>query len=197
MNILNSETFHNLARSFAGESQARNRYHFMEYGARQNGLSALADVIQGVAKNEFHHARMFYTYITKFSDKEIKNIEFCAGYPFKERWDILENLRIASEDEASEATVIYPKFAQIADKEGFAEAAALWRKVIQVEECHSKLFKQLYTQMKNGTMYKREQPVKWKCGDCGFEAVTTQAWEKCPLCQAKQGDVLLKIEDEV
>ena len=195
MELIKSKTFNNLARAFAGECQAHVRYKFIEYGARNAGLTALAEMIDKVVYNEFNHARMFYTFLQKASTKRIDNVEICAGYPFKEKWDLMENLKLAAEDEQLEADAIYPEFAKTARQEGFDEIADLFEDVIQVENCHKMLFSQLYEQMKNDTMYRRDKPVKWKCSSCGYEATSTEAWNECPLCQAKQGEVMLKIED--
>ena len=195
MELINSKTMENLAKSFAGECQARVRYEFIEYGARMKGYKALAEVVDKVVYNEFNHARMFYTFIQQAGEKEIKNIDICAGYPFKEKWDLLDNLRLAAEDEKHEAERIYPEFARIAREEGFEEIARLYDDIIQVETCHKLLFTQLYNQMKDGTLYERSEPIKWKCGDCGYEATAESAWEVCPLCKAKQGAVLLHLED--
>ena len=102
MKLIDSKTYENLARSYAGECQARVRYEFIEYGARNEGYKQLAELIDKVVYNEFNHARMLYTKIQDASEKPIKNIEVCAGYPFKERWDLMENLKLAAEDEREE-----------------------------------------------------------------------------------------------
>lgn len=196
MELIKSQTFTNLARAFAGECQAHVRYKFIEYGARNEGYTALAEMIDKVVYNEFNHARMFYTFLQKASDKPIENIEICGGFPFKEKWNLTENLRLAAEDENMEASSIYPEFAAVARKEGFNDVAALFDDVIQVENCHKMLFTQLYEQMKNGTMYAQKTPTKWKCGGCGYETTAKTAPEECPLCKAKQGVFLLKIEDQ-
>ena len=196
MELIESKTLNNLAKAYAGECQARTRYEFIEYGARRQGYTCLADMIDKVAYNEFNHARMFYTYIQKASDKVIDNIEICTGYPFKEKWDIKENLRIASEDEHLEAYEIYPAFAKTAKQEGFKEIEKLFLMVADVEKCHSMLFQQLHEQMKDGTMYKKKTAVKWKCAGCGYEATSKKAWDECPLCKAKQGFVMLHIQDD-
>ena len=86
-------------------------------------------------------------------------------------------------------------YAKTAREEGFPEIAKLYEDIIQVETCHQKLFAQLYDQMKNGTMYKKKEKVKWKCADCGYEATAKEAWQECPLCKAKQGAVMIQIED--
>ena len=197
MELINSRTFQNLAKAYAGECQARTRYEFIEYGARNEGYKAMSEIIDKVVYNEFNHARMFYTFIQKASDKEITNIEICAGYQFKEKWNLLDNLRIAAEDEQNEADKIYPEMARIAKEEGFCEIAKLFEDVIQVENCHKMLFTQLYNQLKDGTMYSRSEPIKWKCGDCGYEATANNAWTECPLCKAKQGAVMLHLNSNL
>lgn len=195
MKLKDSKTYQNLAKSYAGECQARTRYEFIEYGARMNGYKYLAELVDKVVYNEFNHARMFYTFIQQSEEKQIENIDIASGYPFKEKWDLTENLRLAAEDERNEATLIYPEYAKTAKEEGFHEIAKLYEDIIQVETCHQKLFSQLYDQMKNGTMYKKKEKVKWKCADCGYEATAKEAWQECPLCKAKQGAVMIQIED--
>ena len=196
MNLKKSKTYENLARSYAGECQAYVRYKFIEYGARKQGLACLAEMIDNVAFNEFQHARMFYTFIQQADKNTIDNIDICGGYPFKEKWDLTENLRFAAEDEENEETNIYPTFARIAREEGFDEIAALYDNIIQVESCHKKLFTDLYEQLKNGTLYKKQEKVKWKCADCGYEAEGYEPWTKCPICEAEQGRVMLKLTQE-
>ena len=108
---------------------------------------------------------------------------------------MLENFRLAAEDERHEAEKIYPEFARIAEEEGFKEIEKLFLMIADVEKCHSMLFQQLHEQMKDGTMYKKKSAVKWKCAGCGYEATSKKAWDECPLCKAKQGFVMLHIQD--
>ena len=194
MNLIESETYYNLAKAFAGECQARVRYEFIEYGARKEGYGQVAEAIDKIVYNEFNHARMFYTKIQSASDEIIKNIDISAGYPFKEKWDLIENLRLAAEDEKSE-TLLYPQFAEVAKKEGFKDIATLFTNIAQIENCHMMLFSDLYNQLKKGTLYKKSKPVKWKCADCGYEATSKEAWKKCPVCSEPQGDVMLILSD--
>ena len=197
MKLLDSKTYLNLAKTFAGECMARTRYEFIEYGARQQGYTALAEVIDKVVDNEFNHARMCYTYLQSASDKVIANVDICSGYPFKEKWDLVENLRLAAEDEVNEADIIYPEYQKTAEKEGFSDIAGLFRNLIGIETCHKMLFTDLYNQMKDGTLYKKDKPIKWKCGGCGYEWTEKEAFEVCPVCGAKQGVVLLHLADGV
>ena len=79
MQFNESKTFRNLARAFAGECQARTRYQFIEYGAREQGYKALADIIDKIAFQEFTHSRMIYSFIQSADDGTIDNIEICTG----------------------------------------------------------------------------------------------------------------------
>lgn len=195
MNLIESQTYQNLAKAYAGECQARVRYEFIEYGARKEGYACLAEVIDKIVYNEFNHARMFYTKIQDASDKQIKNIDISAGYPFKQKWTLLENLKLAAEDEEAE-TILYPEFAKTAKEEGFNDVALLFNNIAKIEECHKMLFKDLYTQLKSGSLYKKSKPVKWKCSGCGYEVTNKKAPEVCPVCQAKQGFFHLILSDE-
>lgn len=195
MKLIESKTYYNLAKAYAGECQARTRYEFMEYGARKEGYGAMAEVIDKVVYNEFNHARMFYTKIQDASGDIIKNIEVWAGYPFKEKWNLEENLLLASEDEKLEVE-LYSQFAKIASEEGFADIAKLFENISKIENCHMMLFKDLHEQLKKGTLYKKTKAVKWKCSVCGHEETAKEAWKTCPVCLEKQGKVMLILKDE-
>lgn len=192
MKLKDSQTYKNLARAFAGECQARTRYEFIEYGAREQGYKALADIIDKIAFQEFTHSRMIYSFIQSADVKTIDNIEVCAGFPFREKWDLENNLRFAAEDEGVEADKLYPEFAKVAEQEGFKDIAALFRNLIKIEETHKNEFLRLYKLFKEGKLYKSDAEVIWKCPDCGYEAVSKEAFQTCPVCQAKQGVVRLK-----
>lgn len=192
MKLIDSKTFLNLAKAYAGETQAYTRYKFIEYGARNQGYNAMSEVIDKVVYNEFNHARMLYTYIQKASKKPIENIDISTGYPFKEKWDLQENLRLAAEDEEAEVR-IYKDFEKTAREEGFEDVANLFKLIGDVEKCHKMLFEDLYNQLSSGTLYKKDKPTKWKCAGCGYEETSTEAWQICPLCLAKQGFVMLKL----
>ncbi len=193
--LIKSETFNNLARAYSGECQARIRYQFLDYAAKQNGLFALSEVIKTIEKNEFNHARMYYTKMQDADKKTLNDVEICASYPFKEKWNFKENFEFAIENETNEVG-LYRKFAQVAQQEGFQDISELFDLVSKVEHCHKLLLTDISNQLKNGTMYKREKAVKWKCSECGHEATLTEAWQKCPLCAQPQGKVMLILKSK-
>lgn len=196
MNNKKTKTWENLARTYAGESCARNRYDMLADLAKKTGYTAMSKLIRVVEENEFQHSRMIYSFLCALDENSIDNIDISAGIPFKERPHSLEeNLKKAAEDENLEATKIYPQFERQAREEGFDDVANLFKNLIQVETCHNKLFTQLYDQLTGGTMYCKPNPIKWKCSSCGYEETLKEAWTKCPLCQAPQGYVEIQIQD--
>lgn len=194
MQFEKTETFFNLARSFAGESQAGMRYQLTAKLAMQEKFKTLSDAIRTIAKNETYHAKRFFELLQeKAGSKE--NIPIDAGYPFH-AGTLIENLRFAAKDEYSESTEIYPNFAETAEKEGFKDAAALWRMVAEVEKQHNIVFNYLYEALKNGTLYRADSPMVWVCSECGYMHVSVEAWKVCPLCKAEQGYVDLHLPFE-
>ena len=186
MKLKDSKTFNNLARAYIAECSARTRYEFCEYGFRYNGYEAIATLIDKIAYQEFNHARVLYTKLQQAEMKQIDNIDICLGLPFKEKWELLTNLKLLCEDELDEAKA-YTIFEQEAREEGFDEIADLFKMIHDVEVTHAKVFEELYNQMKNKELYKKAKEVAWVCPACGYVSFDKEAWETCPLCQAKQG----------
>ncbi len=194
MKLKESKTYLNLAKSFAGECQAMVRYRFMEYGLRKEGYKCLAEMVDNVAYNEFQHARMFYTKLQGADNMQIDNIDISSGYPFRQKWDLKENLRLAAIDEGDESDRIYAEYERTAREEGFEDIAELYKNVRQVENCHRMLFEDLFEQMNTGTLYSKPTKQKWKCSACGYEEEGKDAFSVCPLCGEMQGAVMLKVE---
>ena len=194
MQFEQTETCKNLARSFAGESQAGMRYQIIAKLAMREDLKALSDAIKTIAKNETFHASRFFK-ILEEKGGQAANIDLDAGYPFR-IGSLKEGLHFAAHDEQSEAEEIYPKFAQTAENEGFKDIAAIYRMVAEVEKHHRMIFEYLHDAYQNGTLYKNDAPLLWICGDCGYMHVADEAWKVCPLCKAAQGHVELHLPFE-
>ena len=186
-----TQTYLNLARSFAGESQAGMRYQLIAREATAQGYIALADEIKRLAKNETVHARRFFEELTKRGQK-LDNIVIDAGYPYH-TGDLCEMLRLAAEDERNEHERIYPAFAEIAAKEGFADIAGLFKLTANVEKHHQQIFDYLHEAMESGNLYKNESPILYVCKECGHMHTSKEAWTVCPLCKSSQGFVALNV----
>lgn len=194
MQFEKTETFLNLARSFAGECQAGMRYQMVAKFAMQEKMKTLSDAIRTIAKNETLHATQFFNkIIEKTGSKD--NVTFEGGYPFH-AGTLAEGLKFAAADEKNESEDIYPSFARTAKKEGFEDVAALYTMVAEVEKRHKIVFQYLCDAVKNGTLYTSEKPLLWVCSDCGYAHVATEAWKTCPLCKAGQGYVDLHLPFE-
>lgn len=194
MNFEKTETYLNLARSFAGECQAGMRYQMIAKLAMDEKLKTLADAVRTIAKNETVHATQFFNkLVEKTGNKE--SVRFDADYPFH-LGSLAEGLKFASQDEHSESKNIYPEFAKIAKEEGFEDIARLYTMIADVENHHESVFKYLHDAVKNGTLYQSESPTLWICSECGYMHVGTQAWKVCPLCKAEQGYVDLHLPFE-
>lgn len=187
----NSQTLKNLARSFAGESQAGLRYQIIADLCIDQGYPTLADELKTIAKNEVQHAKTYYHLLTN-NGGAAQNIEICAGYPF-EKITIEDGLKEAMLAEKEEAEKVYPEFAKIAKAEGFLGIAKKFELTAKVEKEHELKFKYLYENFKNGTLFQVKEPVYWECSVCGHKEAGVKAWNVCPLCNSTQGFVKLKL----
>lgn len=196
MKLKDSKTFVNLARAYMAECSARTRYEFCEYGFRYNGYEAIATLIDKIAYQEFNHARVLYTKLQDGEMKLIDNIDVCAGFPFKEKWDLETNLSLLCQDELDEAHA-YEEFETTAREEGFTEIADLFKMIRDVEVRHARVFEEVYNQFKNKNLYKKAKEVAWICPACGYVSFDKEAWETCPLCQAKQGYCDIQLPEDL
>jgi len=162
--VLMGNTEENLKSAFAGESQARNKYEYFAKVARNEGYHYIAKILEETAINEFQHAKEEF--------KLLKGISNTAA-----------NLKVAMDGENYENTKMYPEFAKQAEEEGNEEAAKLFREISKVEEKHEARFKKLLELVENGTVYKREEEIEWRCSKCGHIHKGTEPPEKCPCCK--------------
>lgn len=159
-----TKTEENLKAAFAGESQARNKYTYFAKVARTQGYHYIAKLFEETAMNEMQHAKDEF--------KLLKGIG-----------DTVANLNEAIFGEHHETIEMYPEFAKIAEEEGNEEAAHLFKMIAKVEAKHEERYKKLLKMVENGTVYKREKSIKWKCSKCGFIHEGTEPPEKCPSCK--------------
>lgn len=191
MQFTKTRTYLNLARAFAGESQAGMRYQLTAQLAQQQGYKILADTIRTIAKNETNHAEIFFDHMIQ-KGGSVDSVKFDADYPYH-AGDLLESLRLAALDESKETNDVYPAFAAIAQEEGFPDIADSFTKIAEIEAQHQTVFNYLYDGVKNGTLYKSDTPVLWVCSECGHMHVSCEAWDSCPVCKQAQGYVQLHL----
>ncbi len=179
-NLKGTQTEKNLLASFAGESQARNRYSFAASQARKENLLQIADVFEETARNEVEHAKRFFKFL------EGGDVSITAAYPAGMIGTTEENLKHAQEGEHYENTMLYPGFAQVAEEEGFPEIALAWRMISEAEKHHEARYAFHLKNVAQGTVFKRPAKVRWKCDNCGYVHEGPEPPQKCPACQHEQ-----------
>ncbi len=171
-----TKTEQNLLKSFAGESQARNRYEFFAKAAKNEGYEQIAAIFQETANQEKEHAKRFFKFL------EGGMIEITAGYPAGIIGTTKENLKAAAEGENEEWTLLYPQFAETAQAEGFAEIATAYKMIAKVEAEHERRYLKLLQNLSEDKVFIKAGKVWWKCLNCGYVYESEKALEKCPAC---------------
>lgn len=177
-----TQTMLNLMQSFAGESQARMRYTYYASTADKEGYKQMRNIFLETAENEKEHAKRFYKFLVQGLEGKLPStIDVKADFPVS--WDnTLDNLINAAKGENEEWTDLYPKFADIADEEGFPEIAEVYRSIASAEEKHEIRFNKLAKNIENGSVFKKDESVLWKCGNCGYIHEGDAALDLCPAC---------------
>ena len=116
-------TEQNLLKSFAGESQARNRYTFFASVAKKEGYEQISGIFMETAEQEKEHAKKFFKYL------EGGDVTITASYPAGIISTTAENLKAAAAGEHEEWDLLYAEFAKVADEEGFPEIAETFRQI--------------------------------------------------------------------
>lgn len=162
-----SKTEENLKTAFAGESQARNKYTYFAEIAKKEGYNYIAKIFEETADNEKRHAKDEFKLLNGMGTTK-------------------ENLKTAMDGENYEVEEMYATFAKEAEEEGNTEAEILFKQIIKVETHHRDRYKALLEMVENGTVFKRDTAIKWKCSVCGYIHEGTQPPVKCPCCKHPQ-----------
>jgi rubrerythrin len=171
-----TETEKNLLKAFSGESQARNRYTYFASQAKKEGYEQISWIFSDTADNEKEHAKRFFNFL------QGGDVEITATFPAGVIADTKENLKEAAAGENLEYTTLYPEFADVAEKEGFSEIAAVIRAITSVEQGHEKRYLALLKNIENDQVFKKDKVTKWRCRNCGYIHEGIEAPQECPAC---------------
>jgi rubrerythrin len=175
-----TKTEKNLLASFAGESQARNRYTYFTGVAKKEGYEQIAAIFQDTADNEKEHAKVFFKFL------EGGDAEITATYSAGKIGTTLENLKAAAAGENMEWGVLYPTAAKVAEEEGFREVAIAFNNIAKVEKGHEQRYLTLAKNIEDKQVFKKDKPVRWRCRNCGYIHEGNNAPEICPACKHPQ-----------
>ena len=140
------ETLKNLTKAYIGESLARNRYTCYAKIAKHEGYEQIAEIFLLTAENEREHAKWLYYLITELKKKyninddsiKVDSVEVPVILE-----NTAENLKAAIEGEHFEYEEMYPKFAEIAEKEGLKEIADRLKAIAIAEKHHEERFRKI------------------------------------------------------
>lgn len=176
---MEKKTQENLAKAFVGESQARNKYTFFSSVAKKEGFEQISCIFQETADNEKEHAKKLFKLLGEISIDIPTSVESGIG-------DTRTNLKHAAEGEKYEWGTMYPEFEKEAREENEIEAADLFKELAEVEEEHEKRYLKILENVEKGKVFKKDQPTKWHCRNCGYVHCGTEAPEICPACKHPQ-----------
>ena len=176
MNLKGTQTEKNLLVAFSGESQARNRYTYFASQAKKEGYEQIAAIFTETAEQEKEHAKREFKFL------QGGEVEITAAFPAGVIGGTLDNLKAAAAGENYEHTTMYPEFADIAEKEGFSEIAKVFRSIAVAENRHEQRYLALAKNISRDLVFKRPEPVRWVCRNCGYVYEGLEPPESCPAC---------------
>ena len=180
MSLKGTNTEKNLLTAFAGESQARNRYTYYAGQAKKEGLVQMAAIFEETADQEKEHAKRLFKFL------EGGEVEVTAAFPAGVIGTTVENLKAAAAGEHYENTEMYPGFAKVAEEEGFAEIAAVFKMIAIAEKRHEDRYVKLAQNIEDGIVFQRPTPQRWVCRNCGYVHEGPGAPKVCPACAHPQ-----------
>ena len=180
MDLKGSKTERNLLTAFAGESQARNRYTYFASQARNDGYIQIAQIFEETANQEKEHAKRFFKFL------EGGEVKIECAFPAGVIATTADNLLAAANGEHEEWSSLYPGFAAVARSEGFNAIGAVLDMIAVAEKQHERRYRALLENIRCQRVFKREQPVKWYCLNCGYVHEGAEALKACPACAHPQ-----------
>lgn len=174
--IKGTQTEKNLVTAYAAESMAYSRYTYYAKQADKENYYPIGEIFRETADNELHHGKVFFKFL------EGGNVEVPLAIDAGVIGDTASNLETAMKEEENEGVKLYTASAKVADEEGFPEIAAHFRAIAEVEDHHRRRFARYLKQVKDGTVWKRDHSIKWKCLVCGYIVEGKQPPAKCPGC---------------
>jgi rubrerythrin len=184
--VKGTRTEQNLLKSFAGESQARNRYTYFASIAKKEGYVQISHIFEETANHEKEHAKRMFKFL------EGGPVEITSTYPAGKMDTTLECLKAAAAGEHEEFVELYPGFADVADEEGFPEIAKMYRNICVAEEYHEERYNALIKNIENDRVFKKDEEIVWRCRNCGYNHKGSTAPDVCPACLHPQAHFEMK-----
>lgn len=176
-----SNTAKNLLLSYSAEAQARTRYNFFAAQAREESYIQIANIFDETANQEYEHGLRFFNFFNG------GDLEITGKFPAGVIKDTYANLISSAELELYVHDQMYKVFAEEAEQEGFQRAADTFYAINVAEKNHEVMFRDLAENLQSGRIFRRDQPVIWKCINCGYLHEGTNPPDKCAACVKPTG----------
>lgn len=176
MNLKGTKTEQNLRSAFSGESEARNKYTYFASVAKKEGYEQISALFTKTAENEKEHAKMWFKLLGGLGNTA-------------------ENLAAAAAGENYEWTDMYDRFAKEAEEEGFADIAAKFRAVAEIERAHEERYRALLSNVEMQKVFEKSEETMWECRNCGHLVMGKKAPEVCPVCAHPQSYFEVRAEN--
>lgn len=141
----------------------------------------IAAVFAETAEQEKEHAKRFFRFL------EGGMLQIAAEFPAGIIGTTAVNLASAADGEYDEYHRLYPGFAEVARQEGFSAIAEVFSAICVSERQHEKRYRELLKHVENETVFRRSNPVMWRCRNCGYIHSGTEAPGSCPACAHERG----------
>lgn len=175
-NIAGTQTEQNIVNSYLAETQAYARYNYYAQIADKEQYFPVGVIFRETADNELHHAKVFLKMLQNSQATASGGVD--AGY----LGSTVDNLATAIKEESLDGYEFYTGCAATALKEGFPEIASHFTAIASVEKFHHDRFSLFLKHIQDGSLWKRTQPVTWKCLVCGYTEVGLTPPTVCPGC---------------
>ena len=174
--IKGTQTEKNIVVAYLAESSAYTRYTYYAQQADKENYFPIGQIFRMTADNELHHSKVYFKML------EGGSITVPVAADAGIIGTTAQNLLTAANEEKAEGVDLYIGFAKTAEEEGFAEIADHFRAIATIEKRHHERFMHYLKQVNEGTVCKRDTPIRWPCLVCGYVYAGTEPAKECPAC---------------
>ncbi len=182
-------TIENLARGFLQKSQNTTLLSFYADKASRSGYEVIRNNLKRIEGYEKIHAEIFYIrLIESFNgESELNNFKLNDVEINLSTLEVADDiLNIINIEESS--SHFYQDAAVDAENEDFLEVSKLFKHVATVDLRTAATLRELYKEVKEDTVFVKEDVKQWLCSKCGYLHMSSQAPEICPLCKQAKGN---------
>ena len=191
MELKGSKTERNLLTAFAGESQARNRYTYFASQAKKEGYVQIQSIFEETANQEKEHAKRLFKLLPGGKWKFRRNF----------RPGSLEPRRITSKrppgERITSGRICIRPLPGWRGRRVLRKSPRFSNSIAVAEKQHERRYLGFLANIKNGTVFKKDKVVTWRCRNCGYLHEGREAPDKCLACDHPAGPLRIAVRGMV